>query len=131
MENNWDTFTVPEGIGGRFSIFSPVGLVFGSLIGLDTEEFLRGARTVEEFCQSEKWDENPALLLASLKYIGTSEYGLVSEVIMPYGDALRSWAGGMRSFLANLLARSTTTTGRSCMQEGHLSRPLERRICIH
>ena len=27
LENNWDTFTVPEGIGGRFSIFSPVGLV--------------------------------------------------------------------------------------------------------
>ena len=111
LENNWDTFTVPGGIGGRFSIFSPVGLVFGSLIGLDTEEFLRGARTVEEFCQSEKWDENPALLLASLKYIGTSEYGLVSEEIMPYGDALRSLGWWYAQLLGESLGKKYNNDG--------------------
>ena len=46
-------FTVPDGIGGRFSIFSQVGLVFASLAGIDIESFLKGAQMVEEACQSE------------------------------------------------------------------------------
>lgn len=38
-ERHFPCFTVPDGIGGRFSIFSQVGLVFASLAGIDIESF--------------------------------------------------------------------------------------------
>jgi glucose-6-phosphate isomerase len=89
-KHHFPCFTVPDGIGGRFSVFSQVGLVFGMLTGIDIREFLKGAAMVEEACGSEEIDENPALLVAALKYIAMKDYGISTEIIMPYGDKLRS-----------------------------------------
>lgn len=90
-KEHFPCFTVPDGIGGRFSVFSPVGLVFASLAGIPIEEFLQGAQMVEEACRSEDISENPALMLAALKFIAMKEYGITAEVVMPYGDKLRSF----------------------------------------
>lgn len=89
-KHHFPCFTVPDGIGGRFSVFSQVGLVFGMLTGIDIREFLKGAAMVEEACGSKEIDENPALLVAALKYIAMKDYGISTEIIMPYGDKLRS-----------------------------------------
>lgn len=89
-KQHFPCFTVPDGIGGRFSVFSQVGLVFGMLTGIDIREFLKGAAMVEEACGSEEIEENPALLVAALKYIAMRDYGISTEIIMPYGDKLRS-----------------------------------------
>ncbi len=89
-EHHYPCFTVPDGIGGRFSVFSQVGLVFAQLAGIDIESFLNGAKMVEEACQSEKASENPALRLASLKYMATKRADIATEVIMPYGELLRT-----------------------------------------
>ena len=106
-------FTVPDGIGGRFSIFSQVGLVFASLAGIDIESFLKGAQMVEEACQSNELKENPALLLAALKYIATKEHGITAEVVMPYGDKLRSFG----RWYAQLLGESV---GKKYDMQGHV-----------
>lgn len=90
-KEHFPCFTVPDGIGGRFSVFSQVGLVFASLAGIPIEEFLQGAQMVEESCRSEDISENPALMLASLKFIAMKEYGITAEVVMSYGDKLRSF----------------------------------------
>ena len=84
-EHHFLCFTVPDGIGGRFSELSQVGLVFAKLIGVDIKALLSGARMVEEACRSENYKENPALLLAALKYIALKKYGIAAEIIMPYG----------------------------------------------
>ncbi len=89
-EHHYPCFTVPDGIGGRFSVFSQVGLVFAQLAGIDIHAFLDGAKMVEEACQSEQASENPALRLASLKYLATKKEGIATEVIMPYGELLRT-----------------------------------------
>lgn len=104
-ERHFPCFTVPDGIGGRFSIFSQVGLVFASLAGIDIEDFLKGAQMVEEACQSDDMKENPALLLAALKYIATKEYGITAEVIMPYGDKLRSFGWWYAQLLGESLGK--------------------------
>ena len=83
-EHHFLCFTVPDGIGGRFSELSQVGLVFAKLIGVDIKALLSGARMVEEACRSENYKENPALLLAALKYIALKKYGIAAEIIMPY-----------------------------------------------
>ena len=104
-KKHFPCFTVPDGIGGRFSVFSQVGLVFASLVGIPIEEFLNGAKMVEEACCSEDWQENPALLLAALKFIAMKEYGITAEVVMPYGDKLRSFGWWYAQLLGESLGK--------------------------
>lgn len=44
-QERWQTLEIPKHIGGRFSVFSPAGLVVIGLMGIDISEFLRGAET--------------------------------------------------------------------------------------
>ena len=110
-EHHLPCFTVPDGIGGRFSELSQVGLVFAKLIGIDIRELLRGAKMVEEACQSENYKENPALLLASLKYIALKKYGIAAEIIMPYGDRLRSFGWWYAQLLGESLGKKYNNKG--------------------
>lgn len=110
-KEHFPCFTVPDGIGGRFSVFSQVGLVFASLVGIPIEEFLNGAKMVEETCRSEDWQENPALLLAALKFIAMKEYGITAEVVMPYGDKLRSFGWWYAQLLGESLGKKYDLDG--------------------
>lgn len=110
-KEHFPCFTVPDGIGGRFSVFSQVGLVFASLVGIPIEEFLNGAKMVEEACWSENWQENPALLLAALKFIAMKEYGITAEVVMPYGDKLRSFGWWYAQLLGESLGKKYDLDG--------------------
>lgn len=110
-KEHFPCFTVPDGIGGRFSVFSQVGLVFASLVGIPIEEFLNGAKMVEEACCSEDWQENPALLLAVLKFIAMKEYGITAEVVMPYGDKLRSFGWWYAQLLGESLGKKYDLDG--------------------
>ena len=44
QEKHWMHFSVPEGIGGRFSVLSQVGIVFCALCGIDYQEMIQGAK---------------------------------------------------------------------------------------
>lgn len=110
-KEHFPCFTVPDGIGGRFSVFSQVGLVFACMAGVDIQSFLEGARMVEEACRSEDIKENPALLLAALKYIATKEYGITAEVVMPYGDKLRSFGWWYAQLLGESLGKKYDLDG--------------------
>lgn len=70
---------------------------------------------VEEACRSEEINENPALLLAALKYIATKEYGITAEVIMPYGDKLRSFGWWYAQLLGESLGKSMICRGTKCI----------------
>lgn len=110
-KHHFPCFTVPDGIGGRFSVFFQVGLVFASLAGIPIEEFLQGARMVEEACRSEDISENPALMLAALKFIAMKEYGMTAEVVMPYGDKLRSFGWWYAQLLGESLGKKYDLQG--------------------
>lgn len=110
-KEHFTCFTVPDGIGGRFSVFSQVGLVFASLAGIPIEDFLNGAQMVEESCRSENISENPALMLASLKFIAMKEYGITAEVVMPYGDKLRSFGWWYAQLLGESLGKKYDLQG--------------------
>lgn len=110
-EKGWLHFAVPEGIGGRFSVFSQVGLVFASILGMDIRQLLRGAEQVEEACQSEDWRENPALALAAMKYIASVKYGITAEITMPYCARLRSLGDWYAQLLGESLGKAETVSG--------------------
>ena len=60
IDHNWPQFSVPDGVGGRFTVFTDVGLTTAACIGFDIDEFLRGARDMDEACKSDNVWENPA-----------------------------------------------------------------------
>nr|WP_092074286.1 glucose-6-phosphate isomerase [Dendrosporobacter quercicolus]NSL49190.1 glucose-6-phosphate isomerase [Dendrosporobacter quercicolus DSM 1736]SDM87084.1 glucose-6-phosphate isomerase [Dendrosporobacter quercicolus] len=104
-EYDWPAFQVPDGVGGRFSVFSEVGLITAACIGFDIDQFLAGARSMDEACQSGELWRNPALLNAALKYISAVKYGRSCEVFMPYADYLKSVAEWYVQLLAESLGK--------------------------
>lgn len=111
MKNGWETFAVPEGVGGRFSVFSEVGLALAVCFGFAIEDFLAGARAMDEACQSEKPEENPALMNAVLKYLAAEKYGRDIEVMMPYAEYLKSFSEWYVQLLAESLGKMKNRSG--------------------
>lgn len=46
--NGMKTFTIPKNVGGRFSVFSPVGLVPLAIVGIDIDEILKGTKETHD-----------------------------------------------------------------------------------
>lgn len=112
MDNNWPQYSVPDGVGGRFSIFCDVGLVLAAVCGFDIEAFLNGAKDMDIACQNEDVWQNPALLNAVLKYIASEKYGRDMEVMMPYGDYLKSVSEWYIQLLAESLGKQVDRNGK-------------------
>ncbi len=111
VANGWRMFRVPDGVGGRFSVFSDVGLVTAAATGLDIKSFLAGARAMDESCCSADPLCNPALLNAALKYLAAELYGRDIEVFMPYADGLKSLAEWYIQLLAESLGKGKNRSG--------------------
>ena len=66
--NGYETFIIPDNIGGRYSVLTPVGLLPIAISGLDIRMLVRGAKTVELLTRNNKHAEsNPSLLYASAR----------------------------------------------------------------
>ena len=112
-EEKWQTFSVPDGVGGRFSIFSEVGLVTAACIGFDIDEFLAGAKNMDQACQTADFYQNPALLNATLKYLAAKKFDRNIEVLMPYADNLKSTSEWYVQLLAESLGKRVNRSGSS------------------
>lgn len=64
-EEGYPLLLIPEGVGGRFSVLSPVGLFPAAILGIDILELLAGARHMDERCKSKQIWENPAYLIGA------------------------------------------------------------------
>ncbi|HUE75913.1 MAG TPA: glucose-6-phosphate isomerase [Chloroflexota bacterium] len=104
------TFDIPEGVGGRFSVLSPVGLLPAALVGIDTGELLAGAAFGDDLCaEADVW-RNPAYMNALLQYILYNR-GVPMSVMMPYSQALRDVADWYRQLWAESLGKARSTSG--------------------
>jgi glucose-6-phosphate isomerase len=63
----WETFVVPDDIGGRYSVLSAVGLLPIAAAGVDTDALLAGAARMMDVCVQEGY-ENPAWRYAAARY---------------------------------------------------------------
>ena len=101
---DWWKFDIKEGIGGRFCVMTDPGLVTLAALGGDIEEFLRGAREMDTYCQQAELEENPALLNALLKFLAYGK-GRDIEVFMPYSMHLKSLSEWYVQLLAESLGK--------------------------
>ncbi len=86
------SLSIAPSIGGRFSIFSPVGLFAAALAGLSASSILTGAKQVRDYIEKTPVEKNPLFILAQELL---SQYPKRSvHVCMPYSTRLRllgSW----------------------------------------
>jgi glucose-6-phosphate isomerase len=67
-EEGYETFVVPDDVGGRYSVLTPVGLLPIAIAGFDIRALLQGARNMAEFSAStSKIDENPVAAYAAVR----------------------------------------------------------------
>ena len=66
-KEGYKSFIIPDNVGGRFSVLTPVGLLPIATAGLDIDQLVAGARKMEEVCANENMLENPAALYAATR----------------------------------------------------------------
>jgi len=68
-KEGYKTFVVPDDVGGRFSVLTPVGLIPIAVSGIDIKELLEGARQFQEISSSPDIKTNPAYLYCAIRNI--------------------------------------------------------------
>ena len=86
-KNEVKTLDIAPTIGGRFSIFTPVGFFAAELAGLDSKKFLEGARLVREYCESTPAEKN--VILSTYERIFNLSERHPIHVLMPYSTRLK------------------------------------------
>ena len=106
------SFVVPDGVGGRFSVLSPVGLVSSALVGIDIQGLLKGAADMDERVQAAPYLENPALLHAAIQHLLHTRRGKVMAVTFSYSSRLKDMADWYAQLLAESLGKRRARDGR-------------------
>ena len=104
---------IPQNVGGRFSVLSPVGLFPAAMLGIDIFELLAGARYMMKHFESHSLRQNPAYLAGALHYLADVKKGLNIAVMMPYCDALYQVAFWFRQLWAESLGKANDVSGKS------------------
>ncbi len=100
-----DTLPVPENVGGRFSVLSPVGLFPLAFLGVDVKGLLGGAASALGACWLEGPEDNPALTIAALHYLHYRS-GKNIAVMMPYAERLSLFVSWWRQLWAESLGKN-------------------------
>mgnify|MGYP004437172843 FL=1 len=66
-KEGYKSFIIPDNVGGRFSVLTPVGLLPIAVAGIDIDQLVEGARKMEEVCANQNMIENPAALYAATR----------------------------------------------------------------
>ena len=86
-EMGYETFTIPDGIGGRFTVLTAVGLLPIAVAGNDIDELMAGAADAMNAYGSSKLDENPAYQYAAIRNI-LQRKGKDIEILVNYEPAM-------------------------------------------
>lgn len=107
----YESFVVPEGVGGRFSVLSPVGLLSSALVGIDVKGLLAGAADMDRRCENDDLFANPAAMYAALQWCLDVELSLPMSVTFCYSHRLRWMADWYAQLLGESLGKRLSRTG--------------------
>ncbi len=107
------SFVLGDGVGGRFSELSPVGLLPAAVLGIDIKLLLKGAAYMDKVCSSPDLKKNPALMSSLLQYI-SMQNGKNIGVLMPYSDNLKYVSDWYAQLWAESLGKNETLSGEKC-----------------
>ncbi|UQS84855.1 glucose-6-phosphate isomerase [Apilactobacillus apisilvae] len=87
-ENGYESFIIPDGIGGRYSVLSAVGLLPIATSGADIDELMKGAADAQEHYMNTSLEDNGALQYAAYRNI-LYRKGYTNEILENYEPNLR------------------------------------------
>ena len=102
---------VPDGVGGRFSVLSAVGLLSAAICGIDIEQLLAGAAEMDKKVSQQGFYKNPAAVIAAINWHYYNKGKRIS-VMMPYSYALKDFADWFRQLWAESLGKAKDLSGR-------------------
>lgn len=114
----YGAFVVPDGIGGRYSVLTPVGLVSAAFCGVDVAALLAGAADMEQRCRTKVVTKNPALLNAVVHHYFDTAKDKRLSVMMPYSHRLRYFADWYAQLWAESLGKKYDVTGKKIVHVG-------------
>jgi glucose-6-phosphate isomerase len=92
-DQGYETHVIPDDVGGRFSVLTPVGLVPLAVAGVDVRALVGGAAAMAADCTGGELRANPAHLYAAVRHLLYAE-GFTTEVLSTFhGDLqmLQEW----------------------------------------
>ena len=87
-QEGYKTFVVPDNVGGRYSVLTPVGILPIVLAGFDMRAMLRGAAAEREALLV-KSEDNPAVQYAAMRNLLYSDLGKKVEILVTFNPKLQ------------------------------------------
>jgi len=109
-KNHIECLDVPKKVGGRYSVFSAVGLFPLGFLGIDIEKLLEGARFILKDCLSESVDENPAALSAAIIFYHYNR-GINIHDTFIFSKNVRSFGAWYRQLVGESLGKKYNKKG--------------------
>lgn len=88
-QEGYKTFVVPDDVGGRFSVFSAVGLLPFVLVGINVDEMVQGVKDMDLVLKNIDINHNMAAQNALIHYLMDTQKGKNLSVMMPYSTRLK------------------------------------------
>ena len=86
-EEGYETFVVPDDVGGRYSVLTAVGLLPIAASGADIDQLMAGAAKAREYCLNNDFDSNDALKYVAYRNV-LHEKGLGMEILGNFEPSL-------------------------------------------
>ncbi len=110
-QEGYKTFVIPDDVGGRFSVFSAVGLLPLALVGIDIDSIVNGIKDMDLALKNTDIRENIAAQNALIHYLLDVKKGKNISVMMPYSSRLRYVADWYVQLWAESLGKNKDLDG--------------------
>ena len=110
-QEGYKTFVIPDDVGGRFSVFSAVGLLPLALVGVDIDEIVNGIKDMDLALKNTDINENIAAQNALIHYLLDTKKSKHISVMMPYSSRLRYVADWYVQLWAESLGKNRDNDG--------------------
>ena len=110
-QEGYKTFVVPDDVGGRFSVFSAVGLVPFALVGLDIDQIMNGIKDMDLALKNTDIHQNVAAQGALIQYLLDTKKGKNLSVMMPYSSRLKYVSDWFVQLWAESLGKEVNNNG--------------------
>ncbi len=111
-----ERFPMWDWVGGRTSVLATVGLVPAALQGIDIDQLLSGARSMDRQTRVSKITDNPAALLALAWLYATNEKGEKDMVVLPYKDRFLLFSRYLQQLIMESLGKEFDLDGKTVNQ---------------
>lgn len=110
-QEGYKTFVVPDDVGGRFSVFSAVGLLPFALVGIDIDAIVNGIKDMDLALKNTDINENIAAQNALIHYLMDTKKGKKLSVMMPYSSRLKYVSDWYAQLWAESLGKNKDKSG--------------------